>query len=284
MPLMGKRVLLRALEYNDLPAIWEAYKDLDLELITSGDSPPVSDRQVYAFWEQRIDDPAPDMRYFVIEPLPGQKRAGTFAGMCNLQDVDMRNRHAELALWMASREFRGLGYGTDAIQTLLPYAFEVTHLEKVHLGVYDFNEGGMRSYERVGFRYEGRLRHQIYYEGRYWDEWPMRILRTEWDLIRQPPQEGLRPYHPADQDSAIALLRQSLPTPDNEAARAVLRQWWRQIEKDVYCFQENGQLLAVVSVAADGKQRSALDIVASSEADKNRIAKMVRDAAFPGGA
>src|SRR5579859_556926 len=225
MPLMGKRVLLRALEYNDLPAIWEAYKDLDLELITSGDSPPVSDRQVYAFWEQRIDDPAPDMRYFVIEPLPGQKGAGTFAGMCNLQDVDMRNRHGELALWMASRELRGLGYGTDAIQTLLPYAFEVTHLEKVHLGVYDFNESGMRSYERVGFRYEGRLRHQIYYQGRYWDEWPMRMLHTEWDLIRQPPQDGLRPYHPADQGAAIALLRQSLSAPDDQGARTVLRHW-----------------------------------------------------------
>src|SRR5579859_5377514 len=98
MPLVGKGGLLPAPGTNDLPAIWEAYKDLDLELITSGDSPPVSDRQVYAFWGQRIENPAQDMRYFVIEPLPGQQGAGTFAGMCNLQDIDMRNRHGELAL------------------------------------------------------------------------------------------------------------------------------------------------------------------------------------------
>ncbi len=280
MPLMGKRVLLRALEQNDLPAIWEAYKDLDLELITSGDSPPVSDRQVYAFWEERIVSPAPDMRYFVIEPLPGQQGAGVFAGMCNLYDVDMRNRHAELALWLASREFRGLGYGTDAIQTLLPYAFEVTRLEKVHLGVYDFNEGGMRSYERVGFRYEGRLRHQIYYEGRYWDEWPMRILRTEWELIRQPPQEGLRPYHPADQESAMTLIQAAFSTPDHHSARAVLRDWWRHIEKDVYCFQESSQVLAVFTVPADGVRRNVLDIAARADADKERIGKVVAEADF----
>ena len=190
MPLLGNRILLRALEHRDLDPIWEAYKDLDLELVTSGDSPPYSDRWVRNFWGQRIDDPAPDMRYFAIEPLPGNPGAGVFAGMCNLQDIDTRNRHAELGIWMASRDLRGLGYGTDAIRALLPYAFEVTLLEKLHLGVYDFNEGGMRSYERVGFRYEGRLRHMIYYEGRWWDEWPMRILRSEWEHIRQPPADG----------------------------------------------------------------------------------------------
>src|SRR5690348_3056195 len=100
MPLIGERVLLRALEMRDLDPIWEAYQDLDLELTTSGDSPPVSDRQVRAFWKQRIKNPAPEMRYFVIEPLSDQPGAGRFAGMINLYDVDMRNRHAELAIWL----------------------------------------------------------------------------------------------------------------------------------------------------------------------------------------
>jgi RimJ/RimL family protein N-acetyltransferase len=253
MPLIGQRVLLRALEERDLDPIWEAYKDLDLELITSGDSPPVSDRQVKAFWFERIDHPAHGMYYFAIEPLPGQKWEGQFAGMCNLHEVDMRNRHAELALWLAAPELRGLGYGTDAIRTILAYAFEVPRLDKVHLGAYDFNEGGLRSYERVGFRYEGRLRQQIYYQGRYWDEWPMRILRSEWDLIGQPPAEGLRPYHPTDQEQAIALLQQHLPAPDAESARAVLRKWWRQIDRDVYGYQINGTLVALLTLDVESR-------------------------------
>ncbi|MFN8449973.1 MAG: GNAT family protein [Anaerolineae bacterium] len=220
MPLMGERVLLRALETRDLDLIWEAYKDFDLELITSGDSPPVSDVQVKAFWQQRIDAPAHEMRYFVIEPLPGNLRAGQFAGMCNLQEIDYRNRIGELALWMATPDLRGRGYGADAIRALLPYAFDVVRLDKVYLGAYDFNEGGLRCYERVGFRYEGRLLQTIHYQGRYWDEFPMRILRSEWDLIRQPPADGLRPYHPADQDAAISLIQQVLSLPDRETARA----------------------------------------------------------------
>jgi RimJ/RimL family protein N-acetyltransferase len=259
MPLVGKRVLLRALEQRDLDPIWEAYRDLDLELITSGDSPPYSDRWVRNFWGQRIDDPAPDMRYFAIEPLPGNPGAGVFAGMCNLQEIDMRNRHAELGIWLASRDLRGLGYGTDAIQALLPYAFEVAMLEKLHLGVYDFNEGGLRSYERVGFRYEGRLRHMIYYQGRWWDEWPMRMLRAEWSLIRQPPAEGLRPYHPADHDAAVALLQRLLSAADKEAARAVLRRWWRQIDRDVYGYQVDGALVGLLTLEADADKPVMLD-------------------------
>jgi hypothetical protein len=121
-------------------------------------------------------------------------------------------------------------------------------LEKLHLGVYDFNEGGMRSYERVGFRYEGRLRHMIYYEGRWWDEWPMRLLRSEWELIRQPPADGLRPYHPADYEQALALLQRLLPAPDAESARAVLRRWWRQIDRDVYGYQVNEMLVGLLTL------------------------------------
>ena len=265
MPLLGKRVLLRALEERDLDPVWEAYKDFDLELITSGDSPPVSDRQVRAFWFERIDHPAPEMNYFVIEPLPGQKGAGQFAGMCNLHDIDRRNRHAEVALWLAAPDLRGLGYGTDAIRALLPYAFEVVRLDKVYLGAYDFNEGGLRCYERVGFRYEGRLRQQIYYQGRYWDEWPMRILRSEWELMCQPPAEGLRPYHPADQAQAIALLQRLLPAADAECARSVLRQWWRKIDRSVYGLQRGGQLLALLTLSVDNEPLQLLDCLVADD-------------------
>ncbi|MBZ0299413.1 MAG: GNAT family N-acetyltransferase, partial [Anaerolineae bacterium] len=142
---------------------------------------------------------------------------------------------------------------------LLPYAFEVPRLDKIHLGAYDFNEGGLRCYERVGFRYEGRLRQQLYYQGRYCDEWPMRILRREWDLISQPPAEGLRPYHPDDQEQAIALIQQHCPTPDRESARAVLRRWWRQIDREVYSYQVNGALAALLTLAVDSESPTPLD-------------------------
>jgi RimJ/RimL family protein N-acetyltransferase len=266
MPLVGQRVMLRALEERDLGPIWDAYQDFDLQLTTDGDAPPLSDRQVHDFWAQRIVDPAPTMRYFAVEPLEGNQGAGQFAGMCNLHDIDMRNRHAELGVWLASAGLRGHGYGADAIRALLPYAFEVVRLEKVYLGVYDFNEAGLRCYERIGFRYEGCLRHQIYYQGRCWDEWPMRLLDGEWRMIQNPPAEGLRPYHPADQTAALDLIRRELAAQDVEAARMVLRRWWRRIDCQVLSFQHEGDVLALLAAPVDGDDQPLAEIVVPDDA------------------
>jgi RimJ/RimL family protein N-acetyltransferase len=251
LDLTGERVRLRALETRDLDSIWKAYQDLDLQLSTDGDAPPMTDVEVRAFWEDIIANPVAELRYFAIEPLTGDQHAGQFVGACSLQHIDPRNRHAELGIWMASRSFRGLGYGTEAVRLLLHYAFDVVRLDKVHLGVYDFNEGGIRSYERIGFRYEGRLRQMIYYDGRYWDEWPMRILRAEWEPYNQPPADGLRPYHPADLDAAVALIQRLRDLPDAEAARAVLRRWWRQIDRQVCSFQVDGQVVGLLTLQVE---------------------------------
>jgi RimJ/RimL family protein N-acetyltransferase len=46
--------------------------------------------------------------------------------------------------------------------------------------VYEFNQAGIRSYERVGFRREGVLRDYVFVDGRYWNAHTMAILRAEW--------------------------------------------------------------------------------------------------------
>ncbi len=249
--LNGKKIRLRPLENRDLDAIWQAYQDLDLELITGGDSPPYSETQVRAYWNEIMTNPGAELRYFAIEPTPTNPGSSQFAGACSLQQIDMRNRHAELGVWMAGRDKRGLGYGTEAVHLLLGYAFEVVRLEKVYLGVYDFNEAGIRSYERAGFRYEGRLSQMIYYEGRYWDEWPMRMLRSEWQRYQQHPAEGLRPYHADDLDAAVALIHRLLTTVDLESARAVLRRLWRQIDRDLLAYQVDEKLVGLLTVTTE---------------------------------
>src|ERR1041385_6782710 len=135
--LTGQTIKLRPLQTSDLDVIQYAYTDLDLQLITDGDSPPLTDVQVKAFWEEIIASPGANLRYFAIQSLGDN---GQFVGACRLQQIDLRNSHAELGIWMAAREQRGLGYGTEAIRLLLVYAFEVMRLDKVYLGAYDFNE------------------------------------------------------------------------------------------------------------------------------------------------
>lgn len=246
--LTGTLVKLRPLTSADVDVIIPVYQDFDLQLTTDGDSPPLTDVQVRAFWEEIISEPGPTLRYFGIEPLPGQIGESTLVGACSLQQIDPRNRHAELSIFMLNTAVRGQGYGTEATRLLLNYAFEVIRLDKVYLGVYEFNEAGLRAYEKAGFRYEGRLKQMLYYEGRYHDEWSMRMLRSEWERIKRAPADGLRPYHPADLGAALALIQREHGLSDAQTARGLLRRWWRQIDRELYCYQLSGKVVGLAVI------------------------------------
>jgi hypothetical protein len=63
----------------------------------------------------------------------------------------------------------------------LEYAFRLRNVQKVWLTVNSDNERALRSYERCGFVEEGRLRKQVWNNGRYIDLVYMGVLREEWE-------------------------------------------------------------------------------------------------------
>jgi RimJ/RimL family protein N-acetyltransferase len=228
---------LRALQLDDLDALAESAGDLDLALTTDGDAPPTSLVAARAFWEQIILTPEPNLRYFGIE-----NAGGAFVGACSLQQIDLRNRRAELSIFLLRQEQRGQGIGLAATRLLLQYAFEVVNLERVYLGVYAFNQAGMRVYERAGFRYEGRLRHMLAYQGEWWGEWQMGLLRSEWQTHQQPPIDGFRPWHPADELAALDLITRLMPGVE---AKAKLRHWLQNLDSALHIYQVDGKLVGL---------------------------------------
>jgi RimJ/RimL family protein N-acetyltransferase len=69
---------------------------------------------------------------------------------------------------------------------MLRYAFEALNLNRVWLEVYEYNQRGLRCYEKLGFRKEGVQRQENYRDGRYWDTILMGLLRSEWEERRGP--------------------------------------------------------------------------------------------------
>jgi RimJ/RimL family protein N-acetyltransferase len=66
------------------------------------------------------------------------------------------------------------------MRVILRYAFTEMNLQRITLGVFEYNPRAIRSYEKAGFKVEGILRQYLHREGRYWDEIMMGILREEW--------------------------------------------------------------------------------------------------------
>lgn len=100
-------------------------------------------------------------------------------GTVALMGVDYRNRRAEFGISIGEAEYRNKGYGTETTWLMLDYAFDVVGLHSVMLGVFEFNHGAIRTYEKAGFKEIGRRRQSYFANGRMWDEIWMDCLGPE---------------------------------------------------------------------------------------------------------
>src|SRR5919199_891229 len=76
-------------------------------------------------------------------------------------NISEANASAELSVIVGHPEDRNQGYGAEAISTILDYAFGDLDLNRVGLSVFEFNEDAISTYEKLGFREEGRLRQAL---------------------------------------------------------------------------------------------------------------------------
>ena len=101
-------------------------------------------------------------------------------GNCGLHEIDWKNRVAEVGIMIGEKELHGKGYGTEAMELILEYGFQTVNLNRIQLHVYDFNIRAIKSYTKIGFIEEGRLRQAQFKNGKYYDMILMSMLHEEW--------------------------------------------------------------------------------------------------------
>lgn len=98
----------------------------------------------------------------------------------NVQDETMvQHRDCTLIIGI-DKGYQRKGYGSEAIQWVLGWAFDYANMHRVGLEVYEWNVGAAAAYEKVGFHEEGRRRESLFLRGRYWDNILMGVLASEW--------------------------------------------------------------------------------------------------------
>ena len=122
---------------------------------------------------------------FMVHTAPDDR----VIGFIELDGFDWAARSGWVGIGIGNPEYRGKGYGTEAMQLLLAYAFKELNLNRVNLNVFAYNERAIRSYEKCGFKYEGTQREVIYKEDQRWALIDMGILRNEWEVLQNLPAE-----------------------------------------------------------------------------------------------
>ena len=129
--------------------------------------------------KRQIEERSIDRQAFAILTLADDR----LIGLIGLYTIFWPQREAFMGIQIGERDYWGRGYGTDALQALLRYAFDELNLQRVSLSFLEGNERAMRSYQKCGFKLEGRERQLWAYDGRRWDEIYMGLLREEWKTM-----------------------------------------------------------------------------------------------------
>jgi RimJ/RimL family protein N-acetyltransferase len=105
--------------------------------------------------------------------------ASSLLGLVRLDRVDLVDRRASLAIGLLRLEDQGRGIGTEAARRVLAYGFAELGLHRVSLRVLADNCRAIRSYEKCGFRVEGRERETVFLDGTWHDDLIMGLLSRE---------------------------------------------------------------------------------------------------------
>jgi RimJ/RimL family protein N-acetyltransferase len=139
-----------------------------------------SEKSIKEYFQRNLECGfSPSGYSFSIRSLEGDKLIG-YIGLL----LQLAHSEAWIGIGIGEREYWGKGYGTDATRLALQYAFMELGVQRVSLGLHAYNERALKSYEKVGFKLEGRTRQDKLREGKRSDSLWMGILRDEWVLMQ----------------------------------------------------------------------------------------------------
>jgi RimJ/RimL family protein N-acetyltransferase len=137
------------------------------------------------WFEKDLETASPTYVAFSVRTLAEDK----LIGFVSFDGINWTSRDAFVAIGIGERDFWGRGFGTDAMRLMLRYGFTELNLHRVTLAVFEYNPRAVRSYEKCGFRHEGREREFLLRDGKRWDLLHMGILRSEWDRQEKAKDE-----------------------------------------------------------------------------------------------
>lgn len=137
-----------------------------------------------------VDDPAKADGGAAAAAATSGKAKPTPIGVVHLGALQPRiahNRHSQIGINIM-QAYQGKGYGSEAIEWIVDWGFRHANLHRIEIGAFEWNDGALRLYERLGFVVEGRKREVAWHDGQYMDVVEMGMLAREW---RQRQKEKL---------------------------------------------------------------------------------------------
>lgn len=171
MNLQGERILLRAIELEDLNFLQQLINDSQIENNVVGWSLPVSKEQ-QKLWYEKQQNNQEVIRFMIT-------CGNTLIGMAILNKIDWKNRSIGINIKLTKQQ-QGKGYGKETISLLLKYCFEELNFQRIEANILDSNTASKKLFEGCQFIQEGKKRKAIYKANSYHDIYIYSILKEDY--------------------------------------------------------------------------------------------------------
>ena len=173
--LCGKRLYLAPVDPDDVELYCRWLNDVEVTRNLT-----VAPTAVGRVGEREYLENATRRHVYAIVVQPGDAPIGT----CALGDIDHLHGTCEVGIFIGEKRYWGKGYGPDALELLIGYAFDYLNMRNVMLRVFSFNQRATAAYRKLGFREMGRRRKALRREGAEHDIVYMDLLDDEFRAQR----------------------------------------------------------------------------------------------------
>ena len=169
--ITGERIYLSPINHEDFEIYTKWMNDYDVSSNLGNYWQMISLKN-----EQKLlEDFTAEGSNYAIVLAQGDKLLGNIG----LMEISQINRSATVGIFIGEAEYRGKGYGSEAMRLILDYGFKTLNLHNIMLNAHSDNEQGIACYKKVGFKEFGRRREAKFKDGKYVDVVHMEILSTD---------------------------------------------------------------------------------------------------------
>jgi RimJ/RimL family protein N-acetyltransferase len=151
--LEGKRLYLRPVEEGDLASFRRWMNDPDIRQFLLRQAPldDVAERK----WFEAMNRSTPPIDIVLGIVL---KKGDRLIGDTGIHRIDWINRNGTTGAVIGEKDCWGKGYGSEAKELILSYAFDTLNLHRINSAVLSTNPRSLAYLQKCGYRIEGRRR------------------------------------------------------------------------------------------------------------------------------
>ena len=111
------------------------------------------------------------------------KKNKILIGVISLNNIDYKNRECEISGMLGEKKYRNLSNYLEAAKLIIIHGFNTFNMNRIYSGAINKEVENM-FVKFLGFKNEGRLRENIFKNGKYFDTYIHSILKSEFKKFK----------------------------------------------------------------------------------------------------